>query len=273
MLLTIILLAQQLFLSTLYQSYPTVLIHGITSNTKELLPLQNYLTNELNIDTYNIEIGNGVIDSISMNMNNQCDNFANSIAKLNITANKINIIGISQGGLNARCYVERYSYLSDYPDVNVLMTIGTPHAGFYNPLITIKKLEYWKDPLNYDKYLNTNDYLVDLNNERVNINSSNTQKGIAKLAKFIMIWSNIDKVIKPLESAKFEFYDINIANKTGELIIQPFEKSEQYKNNLIGLKTLQEKKDLLIWQIDCEHDKFKTPECFIPILNKFIKFF
>ena len=88
-----------------------------------------------------------------------------------------------------------------------------------------------------------------------------------------MIWSSIDKVIKPLESAKFEFFDINIANKTGELIMQPFEKSEQYLRDLIGLRSLKEKKDLLIWKIDCEHDKFKTPECFIPILKKFIYYF
>lgn len=273
MITTLITLITTLFLSTNAKPYPTIILHGIASNTEQLKSLETFLCDELNIETYNIEIGNGKLDSITMNMNKQCLIFANSIYNLNITTNKINLIGISQGGLTTRCYVERYSNSVEYPSVNVLMTMGTPHAGYYDTSTSLKKFEYWKNPFDYEKYLKENDYLADINNEREHEYFNQYRKRIAELAKFILVWSISDTVIKPVDSSRFEFYDIEKASSTGKLIIQPLKNTTAYKNNELGLHSLATENKLLIWQTDCAHDKFKTPECFKPILMKFIKFF
>ena len=81
---------------------------------------------------------------------------------LSLKSEKINLLGISQGGLLARCYVEKYSNL--VKPVHSLITYGTPHMGIYNSLIELKRLEYWKNPFKYQEYLQTNDFLAYINN-------------------------------------------------------------------------------------------------------------
>ena len=77
---------------------------------------------------------------------------------------KINLLGVSQGGLIARCYVERYAHQTK--EVHSLVTYGTPHMGIYLSWIELNNLEYWKDPFDFDTYLANNDFLVYLNNEK-----------------------------------------------------------------------------------------------------------
>lgn len=248
-------------------NYPTVLLHGIASSKSELNTMKDYLISQ-NMEVYNMEIGNGFLDSISMNMNKQCSIFAENIKNLNIsTDQKINLIGISQGGLTTRCYVEKYSHLPQYNSVNSLITMGSPHMGYWNKDLNIKKLEYWKNPFDYNNYLLNNDYLVFLNNEKEHENSIIYKNNIESLEHFIMVWSNIDEVIMPLESAKFEFYNIEKVEKNNELVIQPFYLSNTYLNNSIGLKTLYNTNKLMFLNYDCEHQKFKTSECFINIFE------
>lgn len=239
---------------------PTILIHGIASNKNELNDMYLFLKKQ-NIDTYNIEVGNGKIDSIIMNMNKQCEIFANNINNLNITE-KINIIGISQGGLLARCYVEKYSK----NNVNSLITLGTPHMGYYESSLSFNNLDYWKDPFDYNKYLKSNTFLAYLNNDIYHDNYNLYKSNMENINNFILIWSNIDTVIKPLESSMFEFYNIYIAEKEKKLVIQNLNKSDVYKN--IGL----DKINLLIKQYDCPHNEFKKLDCFSNIYNNIYEY-
>lgn len=248
-----------IFLSFI-KSNPTILIHGIASDKNELNNMYLFL-NDKGIKTYNIEVGNGKIDSIFMDMNKQCDIFANNINNLNISK-KINIIGISQGGLLARCYVEKYSN----NNVNSLITIGTPHMGYYESSISLNNLGYWKDPYDYNKYLTSNNFLVYLNNDIKHDNYNLYKSNIKKLNNFVLIWSNIDTVIKPLYSSKFEFYNIDIAEKQNKLIIQNLINSSVYNN--IGLNEI----NLVIKQIDCKHQEFKKINCFNKIYDNIINY-
>jgi len=244
-----------LFIITPVYSYPTILIHGIASNSNELNDMYNFLINN-NIETYNIEIGNGKIDSIFMDMNKQCDIFANNINNLNIST-KINIIGVSQGGLIARCYVERYSK----NNINTLITLGSPHMGYYESSLSFNNLGYWKDPFNYNKYLDTNDFLKYINNDIVHDSFNLYKLNMVNINNFILIWSNIDTVIKPLESSMFEFYNINIAETKKELVIESLTNSSVYTN--LGLNKI----NLIIKQFNCPHDEFKKIYCFENIFN------
>ena len=284
---------------------PTFLVHGIASSKNEMVPLQNYLLSQ-GIETHNIEIGNGELSSIFMAMNEQCAFLAENIKKtfkkktfkkktfkkktfknhgyasqksLNKKDKKdkkeknekINIIAISQGGLLARCYVEKYTHLPDYPGVDLLLTMGTPHMGIYIPdspeFYKSFVKDYWKDPFDYDNYLRTNTFLAPLNNEIAHENSSIYKNNILSIKIFIAVWSEIDTVITPYQSAKFEFYNITAAVDEGELTIIDFLNSDEYEADLIGLRTLSNEKRFQNLQYDCQHDKFKSEECFIPILN------
>lgn len=72
---------------------------------------------------------------------------------------------MSQGGLLARCYVEKYSNF--IIPVHSLITYATPYMGVYNSWIDLKRLEYWKNPFKYQDFLSNNDFLVYINNEKI----------------------------------------------------------------------------------------------------------
>ena len=138
-------------------TYPTIIIHGIASNKHQLEEFSVELSKEINTSdnkVYNMEIENGKWTSIFMDLNEQCKIFSNNINNLNITAEKINIIGFSQGGLIARCYVEKYS--DKIIGVNSLITIASPNMGIYIPTISPLRsiinpiIEYWKNPFKYN---------------------------------------------------------------------------------------------------------------------------
>ena len=70
--------------------YPTILIHGIGGDSSDLQDLKVGLENN-GVEVYNIEIGNGKLDSIIWNINKQCEVFSENINNLSIESNKINI--------------------------------------------------------------------------------------------------------------------------------------------------------------------------------------
>lgn len=253
---------------------PTFLVHGIVSSKNEMKPLAEYLQRE-GIETYNIEIGNGELSSVFMSMNEQCsilaENIKNTLGKTMTSKEKINIVAISQGGLLARCYVEKYTHLSDYPRVDLLLTMGTPHMGIYIPnspdFYKLIVKDYWKDPFQYLEYLKTNTFLAKLNNEIMHINSSQYKNNLLMVDRFIVVWSKIDTVISPYQSALFEFYNITTAEEKKELVIVDLKTSDWYKSDNLGLMTMYNEKRFIDLQYDCQHDKFKSSECFIPILN------
>lgn len=239
--------------------YPTILIHGIGGNTNDLIEFKNSLEN-FGVEVFNMEIGNGKIDSIIWDMNKQCKVLGENINKLNIKTNKINLIGVSQGGLLARCYVEKYSHC--VKNVHSLITYGTPHMGIYNSWLQLKKLGYWKNPFKYQEYLEHNDFLVYLNNDKLHLDMNLYKNNIINLDHFLIVWSKLDKVITPMESAKFEFYNISNAVIYGNLKIVHFKNSDIFLKNTLGLKELYENNKMMIKQYDCQHDEFKRSKCY-----------
>ena len=240
--------------------YPTILIHGIGGDKADLDDIANHLVSQ-NISVYNLEIGNGKLDSIFMNINDQCYDFGQTIKQLNLTTTKINILGVSQGGLIARCYLEKYS--DSIKPVHSLITYGTPHMGIYSNWIEIKRLEYWKNPFQYNDYLLDNKFLKYINNEIEHPNYELFKKNVISLDNFLVVWSSIDTVISPLESSKLEYYNITTASTNKQLNIVPFKQSEFYLNDTMGLKTLDLENKLMIKQFDCQHEQFKHPDCFL----------
>ena len=244
--------------------YPTVLIHGIGGNQADLNDIENYLVSQ-NISVYNLEIGNGKFDSIFMNINDQCYLFGQNINALNLSQPKINILGVSQGGLIARCYLEKYS--DTIKPIHSLITYGTPHMGIYTSWIELKNLEYWKNPFQYDEYLLDNKFLKYINNEIDHSDYQKYKKNIISLDNFLVVWSSIDTVITPLESSKLEYFNTTQAATQYNLSIVPFKQSQTYINDFLGLRELDINGKLHIEQYDCAHEQFKHPDCFLKKFN------
>ena len=252
---------------------PTVLVHGIASSKREMVELENYL-NAKNIPTVNEEIGNGQLTSIFMPLEEQCALLAENIRRGSADGKRVNMVAISQGGLLARCYVEKYSHLSEYSAVDLLLTMGTPHMGVFfaddpDPFYKNVIGDYWKDPFHYLDYLRTNEFLAELNNEREHNESELYRSNMLGLRELGIVWSSVDTVVQPLESARFEYYNTTAAMERGELVVVPLGLSDTYVKDLIGLRGLDESGRLVLVETDCAHDAFKKEECFGPLIERF----
>lgn len=254
-----------------YENTPTVLMHGVLANKDNLNELKEMLEMNFNIKVYNLELGNGSPYSLYTPMTSQLKNLCDLIYSMDELKNGFNFIGMSQGGLLARGYVE---YCNLYPVKN-LITLVSPNAGVYykndyfNNIYEPSSQEemsfadYWRDPYRYEIYKTNSTYLAKLNNE-----VSSDAGGLDVLDNFIMVWSPRDEVIEPPESAKFSMYFV----QNDELRLVNLEETELYHNNFLGLKKMNEENRLYTYETDCEHSEHREPECFHKLKHIFEKF-
>jgi palmitoyl-protein thioesterase len=146
-------------------------MHGVLASKENMAELKSMLELNFKIDVYNMEIGNGVPTSIFTPMETQLQTLCNEIYKIDALKNGFNFIGMSQGGLLARGYVE---YCNKYPVIN-LITLASPNGGvyyktsladnYYEPSKqeSLSISNYWRDPYRYDIYLSNSTYLAQLN--------------------------------------------------------------------------------------------------------------
>ena len=285
-----------------YLPTPIVILHGIYSDTSELEPVVEWLRSRLPNHIYNIEIGNGRRNSLFRTMDWQLKELCYAIYAIPELEDGFHFIGMSQGGLLARGYVQR---CNRFPVRNLIAWVS-PQAGIYGfneiyfdwqkvytPLFQslYSFTGYWKDPYQYDAYIANSTFLPYLNNESPNLeayeergfNYQENRERILSLTNFVMIWSGNDDVISPPQSGRFEFYDIVCSTRetpgcqdlsmsgrststststSNPLQVQNFFNSSQYVNNLLGLRTLFHSGKLHMLETNCTHSGHKTQECF-----------
>jgi palmitoyl-protein thioesterase len=253
-----------LFLLPLISAYPTVLMHGVLATKKNMDELKRLLELSFPISVYNMEIGNGAITSAFTPMESQLQILCNEIYKIDALKDGFNFIGMSQGGLLARGYVE---YCNKYPVIN-LITLASPNAGvfynsplannFYEPVQqkSLSITNYWRDPYRYDIYLSNSTYLAELNEET---HTNIIQYDLDVVKNFVMVWSPNDGVIVPPESSKFS---LQYVDDSGDLKLYELVDTDLYKSGRLGLKNLNEQNRLKIFQTDCTHDSHKELSCF-----------
>lgn len=254
-------------------NFPIVVLHGLESSGEKLIPFCSWIEDTFKRKVFNMEIGNGEKTSLFTPLNEQLDELCKSIYNIVELEQGFDFIGISQGGLLARGYVEECNL---FP-VRNLITLVTPHGGVFLNAINgdmysdfsqkhLSISNYWRDPFKIDSYLDKCSYLPIINNEKVIKDKSEKRKEqICNLSNFVMIWSPIDGVIYPAESGKFSFYDNN-------LNIIPLEKTELYKNDALGLKFLNENGRLFMYKTNCTHIDHRNPKCFPMLYVIFAKF-
>jgi palmitoyl-protein thioesterase len=262
--------------TTYIQKYPVVVLHGLESSSREMEPLCDWLETTFNRDVYNMEIGNGKKTSLYSSLRDQLDELCLSIYEIDELSDGFDFIGISQGGLLARGYVER---CNSYP-VRNLITFVAPHGGvfwpntknnglmyndFYQNHLSIAS--YWRNPTMLETYLTSCSYLPLLNNEFwCEAESPIHRRNMRNLSNFVMIWSPMDTVLDPPESGKFSFFDEDF-----EVI--PLEQTDLYKNDSLGLKFLNFFGKLHTFETNCSHVDHRNPACFeqiYDILKKFL---
>ena len=97
--------------------------------------------------------------------------------------------------------------------------------------------QYFRDPEDLENYLESSNFLADVNNERVGKNAT-YKENLKRLNKFAMYMFDEDTTVIPKESAYF-----GGRNATSEEVLK-VEDTALYKEDWIGLKYLDEKKRL-----------------------------
>ena len=196
------------------------------------------------------------------------------IKNLNIDIEKgINVIGFSQGGL----FVRSLAQTCDVKIHNVI-SVGSPQNGFVDlppcqneSYLCNKKRElikgsfytdymqnnniqaqYFRDVYQYERYLEKSAFLKFVNNEL--FKDLDYYDRFTSIDKFVMVMFGKDETLVPKETAWF--YDVD--ETTGELL--PFDQTDSYLNDLIGLRKLHEENKIDFYEIDDLHLKMSDED-------------
>jgi palmitoyl-protein thioesterase len=250
---------------------PVVVLHGVASSAGKMVEFSDWISNTFNRKVFNIEIGNGESTSLYTPLPEQLFLLCNILYSITELENGFDFIGMSQGGLLARGYVER---CNKFPVLN-LITMVSPHGGVKNGLTLnmytdflqehLSVAGYWRDPTEMVTYLDKCVYLPLLNNERNSSISFEQKENIKSLQNFVLIWSSEDTTVVPPESAKFSFYDEDYK-------VIDIRDTELYQLDLLGLKYLDEIDGFHVHETNCSHVEHRDPVCYDQIYE-ILKFY
>lgn len=251
------------------KSKPIVLMHGIESHAENLNDMVEWLETSFNRKVFNIELGDGDDYSTDTPVLKQIEQFNLVISNITELNDGFDFIGISQGGLIGRGYVERYDN-----KVNNLITLVSPHGGvydknlgfidFYN-IISQNSLSfagYWRDPTKLEKYKLFCNFLPDINNEKLFINN-NYRNNLLKLNNFVMVYSPNDEIIKPPSSGIFETFNSSLG-------IIPLSENNIY--HTLGLNILNDTNRLHQYTTNCTHVEHRMKVCFPQLYDILLPF-
>lgn len=128
---------------------PVVLLHGILDCAENMEESAEWVREAIpGAYVRTLEVGNGIVDSISKPMQWQLEQLAAGLRADPKLRRGLHLIGHSQGSLLARAYVQRYNS----PRVHTLVSWTGPQAGFFGvpdlePLL--KRANHWTSPMWY----------------------------------------------------------------------------------------------------------------------------
>ncbi|KAH8108094.1 alpha/beta-hydrolase [Cristinia sonorae] len=224
-------------------------------------------------------------------VNEQVATVAAQLSNITELAGGFDAIGFSQGGQFLRAYVERYNS----PPVNNLITFGSQHMGVSDlPLCrpwdvgcqlarraarggvytewaqkNLVQAQYYRDPAQLPTYLASNRFLASINNEVPSSINTTYAKQFASLNKLILVLFSGDKTVVPKESSWFGAYapppdDGGIFDKT----IIPMRMQEVYVEDRFGLRTLDQRGDVILETCEGEHMQLSTG-CWKPLVRMY----
>lgn len=256
---------------------PLVIWHGLGDSFQgEGIQEIASLANTINPDTYvhAIQLSDSSTGdrqaSFLGNVTEQIDTVCEQLASEPIlsTAPAINAIGFSQGGQFLRGYIER----CNSPPVRNLVTVGSQHNGInefqecgWGDLVCrgaeailhagrwsgfvqgrFVPAQYFRDAEELDSYLESSNFLADVNNER-GVKNETYREHLKGLNRFAMLMFEDDTVAHPKESAWFA----EVNKTTGE--VTPLKERDLYKEDWLGLRELDEQGKLDFVTIPGDH--------------------
>lgn len=258
---------------------PIVLVHGVMSDAYAMKPAEEHIRKYMGDDVYikSIDLGCGTFCSFQ-NLHTQVEYFKKEVENDPHLKDGFNIIAHSQGGLVSRYFIQRYNH----PHVFTYISWGSPQQGVYGTPGTLDKrfmwlnyLEtfshrilysgmvqqyvsfagYWHDTLHYDSYLSKCTFLPYINNEVVHEHGALFKKNLCSLTNMVVVMSTNETIVEPRISCHFGFY--KPGSKT---VIQKMKHTALYKDDSIGLKTLDESGRLHLRTAHCTHENFQEDE-------------
>ncbi|GBG25164.1 Palmitoyl-protein thioesterase 1 [Hondaea fermentalgiana] len=193
-----------------------------------------------------------------MNMNKQVEHFAAKVRADAKLSKGFSAIGLSQGTLVIRGYIERFND----PPVHGFLSINGPLAGTaslprcnpegwvgylckkatdlvgdaaYSALIQdhIAQANFLKIPGENEAYLASNTFLPFLNNEVDHKDATSYKTRFASLSRLVLVKAKKDTMIFPRETAWFAYFD----DESFEHLL-PFNQTKAYVSDAFGLRTL-----------------------------------
>lgn len=257
---------------------PIVLVHGILADDHDMQPTINYIKKYIP-DAFikSVKLGYGKSTSLA-NMYTQAAWLAQELQSDPNLRDGCTIIAHSQGGLVARYFIERYNN----PKVYTYISWGTPQQGvfgtpgtiddrfawlnmveqymhtFLYTALTQKYISfagYWHDTMHYDLYLQKCVFLPYLNNEKKHADSELFKHNICSLKNMVLVASDADDIIEPVQSCHFGFY-----KKGSTQTIEPLTESALFQEDWLGLKTLANSGRLHLLHAHCTHTNYQEDE-------------
>ncbi|PWN22511.1 alpha/beta-hydrolase [Microstroma glucosiphilum] len=183
-------------------------------------------------------------------------------------------VGFSQGGQFLRALVQRcpqvkvrnlvtfgsqHMGISDFPacqsgDLICRLTEVALRSGIYTDYAQthVVTAQYYRNPLSptaFERYLESNHFLTDINNEIPGRQKKVYKERLQALDAFVMLQFDQDTTVVPKRSSWFESYAIANESSTGttpETI--PLRQSDIYLEDRLGLKTL-DKRGALVMEV------------------------
>merc|ERR1719361_280854 len=267
---------------------PTAVFHGLGDAC--IYPGMHQFTKEIGSGTGDyakcVEIGNGSLTSIFKNFESQGEIGCKNLLAIDEfkNAEEINVVGLSQGALVARYIVENCEGVK----ARNLLSIGGPNMGVTDiphcfsgavcslvnkvarTLVYLNIVQdhlgpagYFRDPAQFSRYESDSVFLGKLNNETSAPVSTEKQR-FSDLNGLMLVMFEQDTMVYPKESEWFQTLD------SSDKSLVALEDTDFYKNDLIGLKTLNEANKVQFVSIDGDHLQFSKTDItdtFIPFLT------
>ena len=273
---TIILLI--IFFSYSIFSLPVAVIHGFYDSCEN-----SFFSTLIKVLKYNVydfavclKTGEGS-DSLSLSFEEQCQKACEEIKKYPQFKNDFSILSISQGGLIARYLIQKCNMEGN---VKKLVSLGGPMMGtskvpfclegvvcfiinslvdyfVYNKNIqnSVGPAGYYRTAGHIDDFKKSNSILYKLNNP-----SEKEKNKFKNLTNLVLIGFDDDKMISPKETAEFGIFDENYN-------VIKMRETDEYKNDVIGLKYLDENGRVKIVYLKGGHLNFDFDDILKYVVN------